>query len=288
MARYARPETVDEALDLLGEGSWRVLAGGTDFYPALGAKPPREDVLDINRLAGLRGISETADHFVIGARTTWTDVVRAALPPAFDALKQAAREVGSIQIQNRGTVAGNLCNASPAADGVPALMVLDAEVELRSRRGSRWLALDAFILGNRRTARSKDELLTAIRVPKASTGGTSSFFKLGARRYLVISIAMTAVRLVIDSAGNIEDAAICVGSCSAVAQRLGALEATLMGARADESLPHIARAEHLAALSPIDDVRGSAGYRRDAALEIVRRAIAACVSAATEDSGIAA
>ena len=111
-------------------GAWRILAGGTDFYPALGAKPLRENVLDINGLAELRGIAETPAHIVIGARTTWTDIVRAPLPPAFDALKQAAREVGSVQIQNAGTVAGNICNASPAADGVPALLVLDAEVEL--------------------------------------------------------------------------------------------------------------------------------------------------------------
>ncbi|TIX56479.1 MAG: xanthine dehydrogenase family protein subunit M, partial [Mesorhizobium sp.] len=132
MIRYAKPTTVDEALALLGEASWRILAGGTDFYPAQGAKPFRENVLDINGLAALRGIAETEDHWVIGARTTWTDLVRHPLPAAFDALKQAAREVGSVQIQNVASIAGNLCNASPAADGVPALLILDAEVELRS------------------------------------------------------------------------------------------------------------------------------------------------------------
>ena len=137
---------------LLGEGAWRILAGGTDFYPALGARPLTENVLDINGLSELRGIAETPTHYVIGARTSWTDIVRAPLPPSFDALKQAAREVGSVQIQNAGTVAGNICNASPAADGVPALLVLDAEVELACSGGKRHEPLESFVRGNRRTS----------------------------------------------------------------------------------------------------------------------------------------
>ncbi|RVD57037.1 xanthine dehydrogenase family protein subunit M, partial [Mesorhizobium sp. M8A.F.Ca.ET.023.02.2.1] len=141
MIRYAKPTTVDEALALLGEGTWRILAGGTDFYPVQGSKPFRDNVLDVNGLTTLRGIVETASHWIVGARTTWTDVIRHPLPPAFDALKQAAREVGSAQIQNVASVAGNLCNASPAADGVPGLLVLDAEVELRSVAATRHLPL---------------------------------------------------------------------------------------------------------------------------------------------------
>ena len=183
MIGYAKPRSVAEALGLLAAGRWRIVAGGTDFYPAQGARPLRDDVLDINGLSELRGIAETPDHWMLGARTTWTDIVRQDLPSAFDALSQAAREVGSVQIQNTGTLAGNLCNASPAADGVPALMVLDAEVELRSAAGTRHLPLPDFILGNRRTALRPDELMTAIRVPKRSAGGSSAFVKLGARRY---------------------------------------------------------------------------------------------------------
>lgn len=276
MIRYAKPTTVNEALALLGEGPWRLLAGGTDFYPALGNRPLRENVLDINGLDELRGMAETATHVVIGARTTWSDIVAQKLPPAFDALKEAAREVGSIQIQNTGTVAGNLCNASPAADGVPALMVLDAEVELRSQSETRHLPLREFILGNRRTASRPGEMFTAIRVPKGSATGSSSFFKLGARRYLVISIAMAAARIVVRD-GVIEDAAISVGACSAVAQRLDALESVLRGASA-ESASGIVEDRHLAGLQPIDDVRGSAEYRRAAAREIVVRAIQAALA----------
>jgi CO/xanthine dehydrogenase FAD-binding subunit len=284
--RYAKPHSLQEALALLAEEPWRILAGGTDFYPALGARPLRENVLDVNALDELRGISENGDHIVIGARTTWTAIVRADLPPAFDALKAAAREVGSIQIQNVGTAAGNLCNASPAADGVPALLALDAEVELRSTAATRRLQLEKFILGNRKTAIEPGEMVTAIRVPKASARGVSAFVKLGARRYLVISIAMAAARLVIDANGRVAEAAVAVGSCSAVAQRLSALEAALIGLPADASLRAAVAADHLAALSPIDDVRGSREYRAEAAREIVARALLAAAS--VPERGLAA
>jgi CO/xanthine dehydrogenase FAD-binding subunit len=273
VSRYAKPTSLDEALTLLGDASWRMLAGGTDFYPAQGTRPLTENILDLNGLEALRGIADTASHVVIGARTTWTELLRHPLPPAFDALKQAAREVGSVQIQNMASVAGNLCNASPAADGVPPLIVLDAEVELRSIRGSRVLPLGDFILGNRKTALLSNELVTAIRVNKNSTLGNSAFVKLGARRYLVISIAMAAARIVLAGDGSIASAAIAVGSCSAVAQRLAGLEAALVGLRPGPDIERAVVNADLAALTPIDDVRGTAEYRRAAAREIVLRAL---------------
>jgi CO/xanthine dehydrogenase FAD-binding subunit len=277
--RYAKPASLDEALALLSEDKWRVLAGGTDFYPALGARPLRDNVLDINGLAELRGISQCADAVVIGARTSWTDIIEQELPSAFAALKQAAREVGSVQIQNVGTLAGNLCNASPAADGVPALLILDAEVEIASAKARRIEPLATFITGNRKTMLRDDELVTAIRLPKASLVGASSFFKLGARRYLVISIAMAAVRLAVE-AGVVVDAAVAVGACSAVARRLKELERTLIGQPARSLAARPLDPSLLAGLTPIDDVRGSADYRRAAAREIVGRALAAAAALA--------
>ena len=280
MVHYARPVSLDEALALAGAERWKILAGGTDFYPAQGTRPVTENILDINGLAELRGISDTAAHIVIGARTTWTDIVRAELPPAFDALQQAGREVGSVQIQNTGTIAGNLCNASPAADGVPALLVLDAEVELASAAGRRHLPLVEFIRGNRDTALRRDELMTAVRIPRSAVSGSSSFVKLGARRYLVISIAMAAARIDLSGEGRIAEAAIAVGACSAVAQRLGTLEQAIMGEEAATVAAELPDERHFAGLSPIDDVRGTADYRRHAAREIVRRAVErACADA---------
>jgi CO/xanthine dehydrogenase FAD-binding subunit len=287
LVRYAKPRSVDEALGLLADGDWRILAGGTDFYPALGALPLKHDVLDINGLAELDHVSEVDDAFVIGARASWTSLIRSELPPAFDALRLAAREVGSVQIQNRATVAGNLCNASPAADGVPPLLALDAEVELRSTGTSRTLPLSDFILGNRKTVRRQEELLTAIRIPKVATAGRSGFVKLGARRYLVISIAMAAANVEIDGRGLVTAARIAVGSCSPVAMRLPELEASLIGKRADEGLVSAFEDAHFADLSPIDDVRGSAAYRIEAAREIVVRALMMAVGAG-EDRAAAA
>jgi CO/xanthine dehydrogenase FAD-binding subunit len=277
LVRYAKPRSLDEALALMSETRWRVLAGGTDFYPALGSRPLREDVLDINGLDELRGIVETPSHFVIGARTTWSDIVRASLSPAFRALREAAREIGSVQIQNTGTVAGNLCNASPAADGVPALLILDAELEIASAKARRFEPLEAFIRGNRKTALAPDELVTAIRLPKSSLTGASSFFKLGARRYLVISIAMAAVRVAVGEDGTVNDVAVAVGACSAVAKRLRGLEQSLIGGDVRSFSAEAFEERHFAELSPIDDVRGSSEYRRSAAREIVARALSAAI-----------
>jgi CO/xanthine dehydrogenase FAD-binding subunit len=183
-----------------------------------------------------------------------------------------------VQIQNMASVAGNLCNASPAADGVPALMILDAEMELRSASGVRMLPLERFILGNRHTALRPGEIVTAIHVPKTSITGASSFEKLGARRYLVISIAMAAARISIAQDGLIEAAAISVGSCSAVAKRLTGLENSLRGLRPGPAIEAAVSAADLGDLSPIDDVRGTASYRREAAREIVQRAVMAAAS----------
>ena len=205
-----------------------------------------------------------------GAATTWDDVLRADLPPAYRMLKQAAREIGAVQIQVSGTIGGNLCTASPAADSVPCLMALDAEVELASVSGSRRLPLATFLTGPRQTALRPDELLVAIHVPPHAEAGLSGFAKLGARRYLVISITMTAANVLLGQDGRIEDVRIAVGSCSAVSQRLYALEEDLKGKTPQDV---VVKAEHLAPLSPIDDVRGSGTYRLAAVQEQIQRAV---------------
>lgn len=264
-----RPETLDAALALLSQGGGVILAGGTDIYPGLRDAPPPARMIDVSAVSGMRGITHAGDHWRIGAATTWTDLVRADLPPLFDGLKLAAREVGSVQIQNTGTVAGNLCNASPAADGVPPLMALDAEVELTGPQGVRRMALADFIQGIRKVDLRAGELMTAIYVPDAS--GRAAFRKLGARRYLVISIAMVGV-VVQAEAGRIVRARVAVGSCSPVARRLAGLEAALTGAAIEDVAGIVAQAA-LSELSPIDDVRASAGYRMDAVRTLVTRTI---------------
>jgi CO/xanthine dehydrogenase FAD-binding subunit len=274
---YAQPTRLDEALDLAARYQPRILAGGTDVM--VGAGPDlMGPVLDITRVAEIKGISTDADAVTIGAGVTWTELLHADLPSGFDGLKAAAREVGSVQIQNRATIAGNLCNASPAADGVPPLLALDAAIEIRSSRGERRVPLAEFITGNRRTRLGNGELVTTIRVPRSLAAARSSFVKLGSRRYLVISIVSAAALLRTDASGRIETARIAVGACSAVPKRLPAAEQALLGQGVSDRLPSRVTAEHMPELAPIDDVRASADYRRDAAAQIVRQAILECVA----------
>jgi CO/xanthine dehydrogenase FAD-binding subunit len=274
---YFRPETLDEAVHVLAHSGGQILAGGTDFFPALGDRPVIGSVVDISGVRELGGVVTEPKYVKIGGLTTWTDVINAPLPRCFDGLKAAAREIGSIQIQNRATVAGNLCNASPAADSVPPLLTLDAEVELASQAGTRRLPLGDFIVGNRKTVRQPGEILSQILVPRTVENAASVFLKLGARRYLVISIAMVAAIIQKDSRNRVTDARVSVGSCSAVARRLPTLEQMLIGVPAGPGLGSLVTTDHLHNLSPIGDVRATAAYRRDAALRLVQRALDECV-----------
>ncbi len=271
MGLYLRPRTIEEAVAALAAHELTVLAGGTDFYPARVGRALDDDVLDVTAIDGLRGITVAGEHWRIGAATTWRDIIDADLPPLFDGLKLAAREVGGAQIQNTGTIAGNLCNASPAADGAPVLMTLDAAVVLQRAGANRTVPVSDFIRGNRRTALQAGEIVTAITVPRGATRVASHFLKLGARRYLVISIAMAAGAIEVDDAGRITSARLAIGACSEVAQRLPDLEQALIGVSADSALAQRVRAVHFAPLAPVDDVRGSAGYRIDAAETLTRR-----------------
>lgn len=276
MQRYYRPSSLQAALAALAERSaeapFTPLAGGTDYYPARVVQAQDDAILDLAALPGLRGIEVRADHWWIPCLTTWTDLIETPLPPLFNCLKQAARQIGGIQIQNAGTVAGNICNASPAADGVPCLLAMDAEVELASGSGTRILKLQEFVLGPRKTVRRPDELLLGLRIPRLERGrlldlhkawGTSlpgDLHRHGCRR-----IPRTAD-------GRIIRPRVAVGSCSSRALRLPALETALTGRR-DEHMEILD--EHLAALSPIDDIRASATYRLHAVRTLLSRTIAA-------------
>jgi CO/xanthine dehydrogenase FAD-binding subunit len=272
---YFQPTTLDQAVRDAQVDGVRILAGGTDFYPSWGDRLPDFPILDISRVAEISGVTATKDGWRIGATATWSELVNAKLPPSFDGLKAAAREVGSVQIQNVGTVAGNLCNASPAADGVPPLLTLDASVELVGPKGTRQVQLPDFLLGVRHTALSTCEILTAIHIPKVPAA-VSAFSKLGSRKYLVISIAMVAVLLCVEN-GSIVEARVAVGACSPVARRMPELEAQLRG---QSDVSGLVTPQHLASLSPIDDVRGSAEYRLDVVVPMIQRTLSQMMEAA--------
>lgn len=278
---YERPGSLARALALMSSRSYRPLAGGTDLYPATGARALRGDILDLSRLDELKGLDLTSAGLRIGACATWADIAQAVLPPALACLQEAAHEVGGRQIQNAATVGGNLCNASPAADGVPPLLALDAEVELAAADGVRRLPLAEFIAGPRKTVLGPGQLLTAILIPRRSLMGRSRFVKLGARKYLVISIASAAVRLV-EREGRVAEARIAVGACSAVARRLTGVEAALDGVPLSQAAALVRDGDVAQALDPLDDIRASATYRAAAAAELIRRAVSQLATGGTD------
>ena len=278
MGSYLRPASLDEALTRACGGAQDAPRRWHRHLPGARRSAVDDDILDVSGLPDLRAIATVDGTCRIPALATWTDLIRADLPPRFDGLKAAARAIGGVQIQNRATICGNVCNASPAADGLPNLIALDARIELTSASGRREVPAGAFMTGNRRTVRRPDELVTAVLVPVPATEARSTFLKLGARAYLVISIAMVAAVVDLDADGWVSSARIVVGACSEVPQRIPAAEARLVGRRAGPELAAAIAAEVEAAdldgLAPIDDVRAPAAYRREAALVLVRRAAA--------------
>ena len=175
-------------------------------------------------------------------------------------LKACAKEVGSIQIQNLGTIGGNICNASPAADSIPCLLALDAKLELSSANNQRIIPIDEFILGSRKTKLEQGEILTSIIIPKEKENGSSSFRKIGARKYLVISISMVACRILISN-NFIEDISISVGSCSEVAKRIFSIERQLIKKDINEDIFNQVDFSQLNEISPITDIRSTHVYR---------------------------
>ena len=277
MVAFYRPNTLSEALAIRAARDVAIVAGATDIYPARTSRlawgdPTHKDVLDITAIPGLDVIEDTRETYRLGCLVTWTDLVRAALPAQFDGYKRAAREIGGVQIQNRATLVGNICTASPAGDGVPNLLVLNASVELTSASGVRQVPIASFIDDYRHTVCRGDEIVTALIVPKLADA-RSDFRKLGARKYLVISIAMVAAVVATDGRGRVTMARIAVGACSAVAQRLSALERELVGVPIARAAEHVTP-DHVATLAPIDDVRASAAYRNAAAVTLVRDVLA--------------
>ncbi|HWQ15327.1 MAG TPA: xanthine dehydrogenase family protein subunit M, partial [Roseiflexaceae bacterium] len=269
---YLQPTTLEEALGLLEAhaGDARVVAGGTDVLVELqrGVRPAAT-LIDITRLGELKYVRLEGGLIRIGGLATHNDViaseacVRHALP-----LAQACWEVGAPQIRTRATVAGNLITASPANDTITPLLALGAEVVLRSAAGERVVSLDAFYPGFRRTAMRPDELLCEIRLPAMRDSQRGLFLKLGLRRAQAISVIDLAIVLTFDAAdagaspqSAVVNAHIALGSLAPTVVRAPAAEAFLRGRRLDPAA--CAEAGRLACgdVAPIDDVRGSAGYR---------------------------
>jgi len=277
---YFQPQTLAEALALrVAHPAARIVAGGTDVLVELSRHlRPTDTLIDISRLDELRYVREEGGAIAIGALATHNDVLASpvclagALP-----LAQACLEVGAPQIRARATVAGNLVTASPANDTITPLVALDATVVLTGPSGERELPLQQFYLGVRRTALAPDELLREIRVPALSPRRRGIFLKLGLRRAQAIAVVNAAVVLTFDGDGpdaTITEARVALGCVAPTIVRAEAAEAALRGRRLAE-LDHEALGRFAAeACAPIDDLRGSAAYRREAVAALVTKALA--------------
>jgi len=266
------PHSLGAALDHLARepGVWRPFAGGTDLMVLLEAgKLPHRRYMSIWGLGELRAIEETPSHIVLGALATYTDLQRhATLQREFPLLCRAAAETGGIATQNRGTLGGNIANASPAADSPPALLICDAELELISTRGSRRVPYQRFHTGYKKMDLAPDELIARIFLPRGRSGWTSYYRKVGTRRAQAISKVCLAggVRL---KNGVVEDIRIALGSVAPTVVRAMQTEAILRGRALNSSTIAAARGALAVEIAPIDDIRSSAHYRRTVAFNLL-------------------
>jgi CO/xanthine dehydrogenase FAD-binding subunit len=258
------PRSLTAALESLARepGIWRPFAGGTDLMVLLEAgKLPHRRYVNLWNLDELRGIEVTPSHIVLGALTTYTNVQRhAALQREFPLLCRAAAETGGVATQNRGTLGGNIANASPAADSPPALLVYDAELELISSSGTRRIPYHGFHSAYKKIDMLPDELIARIFLSRAQRNWKTYFRKVGTRRAQAISKVCFAGAVELEN-GKVRDARIAIGSVAPIVMRAVQTETFLRGKPLEASTIAAAREILAKEIAPIDDIRSTARYR---------------------------
>jgi CO/xanthine dehydrogenase FAD-binding subunit len=259
------PRTLAEALALLRDepGVWRPFAGGTDLMVLLEAgKLEHRKFFSVRHLSELRGVAESDGGVRVGALTTYTDVRRSELLGRhFPMLGQAARETGGIAIQNRGTLGGNIANASPAADTPPALLAYGASVELVSAAGTRRVPYAEFHTGYKQTVMRADELIAGVVLPRPAEGARHFYRKVGTRRAQAISKVCFAALAEAGDGGALGTVRVALGSVAPVVLRCTRTEGVLGGRRPDAELSRSAAEELAREITPIDDIRSTSRYR---------------------------
>jgi carbon-monoxide dehydrogenase medium subunit len=273
MGAYLRPRRLEDALAALARPH-TVLAGGTDFYPARVGRAIDEDVLDIGGIALLRGIAADASGWRLGATTTWSELIEADLPPLFDGLKQAGREVGGRQIQNAGTLAGNLCNASPAADGVPAMIAAGVTCVVVGSKGKREVPVEQIATGPGKTSLAKDELIVEFRFPKKAARTSDAYLRFIPRTEMDIAVVGCGINLTLDDKGVCTAARVVLGAVAPTAVVVPDAAKALIGSKLDDAALAKLDAAARAACKPIDDKRGTIDYRIKVAGVLARRTAA--------------
>jgi CO/xanthine dehydrogenase FAD-binding subunit len=274
---YLAPTTLDEALSLLSEykGRAKAIAGGTDLVPKLKRREIRapEYVIDLKGVPGLDEIKYDAGGLSLGALVTIGMVETSAkIQQKFGILAQAAQSMASPQVRNRGTIAGNICNAVPSADSAPPLLTLGARLKLVSQKSERTVNIEDFFTGPNQTALGDDEILREIQVPDMPTNGKGVYLKLTPRRAMDLAIVGVAV-VVIPQDGICQDIRIALGAVAPTPIRAKKAEAILKGQKFDDALIEKAAKAAAGEAKPIDDHRASAEYRRDMVEVLVRRAV---------------
>jgi CO/xanthine dehydrogenase FAD-binding subunit len=267
------PRHLFEAYELLAAGPTRPIAGGTDIMVAITGElgPIPERMLDLSRIDDLQGISLEASALVLGARTTYTEIRRSALcREHLPALVEAAATIGAAQIQNRGTLGGNIANASPAGDTLPILLAADAVILVGGQRGEREIPAAEFFVEYRKTALAPDELILQVRLP-LPRGRELRFRKVGTRRAQAISKVVMALAWRDLGGPGWSDVRVALGSVAATPIRARATEAVLDGARPTPQVADLAAETLAGELEPIDDVRSTADYRRAVSARILHR-----------------
>ncbi|HXE74563.1 MAG TPA: xanthine dehydrogenase family protein subunit M [Candidatus Xenobia bacterium] len=273
------PANLSEALALLARqpGAWKPFAGGTDLMVLLEAgKLPHKKFFSLWHLEELKDIAVADDAVVLGALTTYTEVLNhPVLQKEFPLLCQAARQTGGVATQNRGTLGGNIANASPAADSSPALLVYDAELELVSARGTRSLPYHRFHLGYKVMDLQPDELIRAIRLPRVHKPRVQYYRKVGTRRAQAISKVVFA-GVAEMAGGGVRDVRIALGSVAPTVLRCGQTEEAVRGQRIDSQTIKRAQAALAGEIAPIDDIRSTRRYRRQVSLRLLADFLQRC------------
>src|SRR5262245_42525413 len=270
------PTRLEEVYELLAERGRRakMIAGGTDLMVGLNAKSlAAEEFIDIWRLNELRGIDDEGETIRVGALTTYTQLIRSPLIQlSVPALVEASRTIGAIQIQNLGTIGGNIVTASPAGDSLPVLLAFDAEVEIGSIRGVRRVSFNNFYTGYRQTVMEPDEILLAVRLRKSKPNERSFFIKVGTRRAQAISKVVMAVK-VRTTGAEINSISIALGSVAPVVLRAFRTESLLTSAILNATIIEEARRTVSLDIAPITDVRSTEHYRRTVTGNVLARVL---------------
>jgi carbon-monoxide dehydrogenase medium subunit len=275
MLAYTAPTTVEDAVRALAgaSGIVKILSGGTDLLVQLRSGRAKPDlIVDIKKIPEMSGIAERDGGFAIGAATSGAVIgEHEALRKAWPGVVEAANLIGSTQVQGRATLAGNLCNASPAADSVPALIAARATCVVAGPKGRREVPVESIVTGPGRTSLARDEFIVAFHLPKRPPRSADAYLRFIPRTEMDIAVVGAGVSLTLDASGAVTDARVVLGAVAPTAILVADAAAALIGRKLDDTVLDALDAAAQRACKPIDDKRGTIEYRTKVAGVMARR-----------------